>query len=127
MKKNLWNDLRLISAAISGATVLPLLALRESPDPLGGTVLAIGGANSAVIPLVLGHAFAWPAVLKLRGVQSPKPWGPFAAGFALCLIPAMFYACTAPLWTATAPMLSLAIAGAVCGTAVGTCAALYFR
>lgn len=127
MKKNLWDDLRLIGAVISGSTVLPMLALKGSPDPLGGTVLAIGGANSGVIPFVLGHALAWPALLKLRDARSPRPWHPFAAGFALCLVPAMFYTCTVSLWTATAPVPALTIAGATCGTVVGTCAALYFR
>ena len=127
MKRDFGADVRLIGAVISGATVFPLLALRASPDPLGGTFFAVGGANSAVIPFVLGHVLAWPAVQKLRRSESPRSSLAFLAGFALCMVPALFYACAAPWWTASAPIMSLSFLGAICGAVVGTCAAVYFR
>lgn len=127
MKRELWQDLRPIGMVISLATLVPLATLSGMPDPLGSTPFSIHGGNSGVIPFALGHVFAWPVLLRLRKHPSPRPGLAFITGLLLSFVPALFYACTAPLWSAPAPLWEMMCAGLVCGILIGACAVLYFR
>jgi hypothetical protein len=123
-------DGRAIGIVLGVALVIALSPLRGMPDPLADTVFTYRGMNSAWTPIAIALMCGWMLLKRLRRLRFRKYRVrrrslSFLAGISICLIPAVFYLSTKPLWTNSAPLSALFLRGFIGGFLLGAIASWY--